>query len=120
LSRCAKEARQYIVDGRNEYYNRIESVVIDVFSTNKSKCLISPLLEVGLASLDLYHMAYFSDSHLTEYLLSWTGIRQDTHQLLNETLKSLYQAQAWGNETVQICVMVSAKKFKMHVLFASI
>ena len=107
LSRCSPEARHYKIDGKNVPYSRIESVAIDVTSMTNLKGMIGPLVEVGLSSLQLYHMAYFTDSHLTEYLLAWSGLNQNTNQLISETLKSIYHAQAWGNETVQICVMVS-------------
>lgn len=84
-----------------------------MMNTNNS---IGPLAECGLASLQLYHNAYFIDSNLTEYLLSWYGISsQDVKRMINDTLKSLYQAQAWGNETVQICVMVSMLRVCCHV-----
>ena len=86
----------------------------------KSKRAVGPLTEVGLSSLHLYHMAYFTDCHLTEYLLAWAGLNQNTNHLLNESLKSLYQAQAWGNETVQICIMVSEHLYIQLLPFANI
>ncbi len=101
----------------NAQYSRIESVAVDIFSTMKSKFEIGPFLELGLSSLHLYHTAYFTDCHLTEYLLTWSAIHQDTNQLLIETLKSLYQAQSWGNETVQICVMVSGGLGRLFTSF---
>lgn len=91
--------------------SRIESVAIDVFLTTKVKGALGALTEAGLASLHLYHTIYFTDSHLTEYLLAWSVLNQNTNKLQTETLKSLYHTQPWGNEAVQICVMVSAILF---------
>ena len=81
---------------------------------NNFKGAIGSLAEIGLSSLHLYQMIYFTDSHLTEYLLSWYGLNQDTGKLQSEALKSLYLAQAWGNEavqTLQTSIMVSGETF---------
>lgn len=104
LSRCSKDCRVY--GEKNHRYSTFEMVANDVYSLMNCNNSIGPLAECGLSSLQLYHNAYFIDSNLTEYLLTWYGIyRPNLKMMINDTLKSLYQAQSWGNETVQICVM---------------
>lgn len=106
LTRCSVDSRIFTSGDRNLRYSTFETIANDVFSMMNPNNSIGALAECGLASLQLYHNVYFVDSNLTEYLLSWYGLhQQDLKRMINDTLRSLYQAQAWGNETVQICVM---------------
>jgi len=107
LSRRGKDTRIYAVGEREIPYNAIESVAIDTFSMMEAQPFsIGPYAEAGLASIHLYHVVYFTDSHLTECLLAWVALHQDTSRLLVETLKALYTAQGWGNESLQICTTI--------------
>jgi hypothetical protein len=69
------------------------------------------LAELSLSSLELYHVASFSNScHLAEYIIAFTAFHQrNGHSLIvSDSLKALYHTQGgWsGNEVVQIVQMV--------------
>jgi len=68
------------------------------------------LAELSLSSLELYHVASFSNScHLAEYIIAFTAFHQrNGHSLIvSDSLKALYHTQGgWsGNEVVQIVQM---------------
>lgn len=116
LSRCPDEARIYKNGDQICYYTETERVVNDaiIMAKENNGAPMGQLAAIGLSSLELYHIATFSNSsHLAEYIMAFTAFHQRNSPslIVSEALKSLYHAQGgWsGNEVVQIVQMVSSR-----------
>lgn len=95
-----------------ESKNATENLVRDVGNMvegNKSYKL-GYLAGIGLSQLELYSIAYYSNSHLAEYMLAMSvlGHSIDLTTILIESLRALFHSQTgWGgNESASVVLMV--------------
>ncbi len=102
------ESRLLSVPGRERILTSVESVAMDVASSNHSIKSLGRLADLGLNTFPLYRTAYTVSEALAEHIISAAVLGNNDDALLINALKSIHEAPAgWvGNEILNVAIMV--------------